>query len=87
MADRHQLYILNIPSSQAPYNVITYSIVGEDKAPNYFTIDSDNGQIRLRSSLLQDQDLSYRVSCGCFFCLVIILLVIYLLMKTYFQIV
>ncbi|XP_035826841.1 protocadherin Fat 4, partial [Aplysia californica] len=46
---------------QAPYNQVSYSIVGEGKSPNYFTIDSDSGQIRLRSSLLQDTDVNYSI--------------------------
>ena len=44
---------------QAPYNTVTYSVIGDDDAPNYFQIDSATGQIRVRQSLLSDSASQY----------------------------
>ncbi|XP_060079972.1 cadherin-23-like, partial [Ylistrum balloti] len=47
----------------SPYNTLTYSIVGTGKGPDYFSINPDNGEIRIKASLLQDsaRDTTYTV--------------------------
>ena len=50
--------------TRAPYNQVTYTMVGDDKSPTFFDINPSSGEIRLRSSLLQDSDLVYRVRQG-----------------------
>ena len=47
---------------QAPYNTVTYTIIGDDEAPNYFTINSFTGVISVSQSLLNDDSSFYRVS-------------------------
>ncbi|XP_048248833.1 cadherin EGF LAG seven-pass G-type receptor 2-like [Haliotis rufescens] len=46
-----------------PYRSLRFSIIGENTAPTYFLINRDSGEIRLKSSLLQDtlQTLQYRL--------------------------
>ena len=48
--------------SRAPYNEVSYTLVGENNAPTFFDVNPVNGEIRLRSSLLQDTNQQYRVS-------------------------
>ncbi|KAL8559117.1 hypothetical protein ACOMHN_046165 [Nucella lapillus] len=45
----------------APFNQVTYSLIGEDKSPTFFDVNPNSGEIRLRSSLLQDTDQSYKL--------------------------
>ena len=49
---------------QAPYNTVYYEITGSSEASQFFSIDKDDGEVRLKRSLLQDLNMaeSYRVS-------------------------
>ena len=46
---------------QAPYNKVTYSIIGDDKAPSLFSID-ERGQVKVKSTLNEDDGEIYKVS-------------------------
>ena len=52
-------YILHI--LQDEYNRVRYEIVGDDNAPNYFSVNEDNGQIILRRSVNNDDKTEYKV--------------------------
>ncbi|XP_076458559.1 protocadherin Fat 1-like [Babylonia areolata] len=43
----------------APYNQVTYDLVGDGNSPTFFDVNPSSGEIRLRSSLLQDSAQSY----------------------------
>lgn len=45
-----------------PFNVVRHSIIGDDSATTFFTIDDVSGQITLAQSILPDTETSYRVS-------------------------
>ncbi|KAL5018733.1 hypothetical protein ScPMuIL_004455 [Solemya velum] len=45
----------------APYNTITYSIIGDDEAPNLFRINGVNGEISLRSNLFSATQDVYQI--------------------------
>lgn len=48
---------------QSPFNVITYSIIGDDRAPNLFNINPASGVISTSSqSLFSDPNTLYTVS-------------------------
>ena len=47
---------------QAPYNVVTYTLIGDDQAPNFFAIDKTTGQISVKRSLNDDSSVVYKVS-------------------------
>ena len=47
---------------QQPFNRVSYSIIGDDSAPAYFSISEENGEIRVKSSLAADTATSYTVS-------------------------
>ncbi|GFR89571.1 protocadherin Fat 4 [Elysia marginata] len=47
--------------TSAPFNEIEYSIVGQGDASFYFNVDPSSGEVRLRSSLLQDTESFYTV--------------------------
>jgi len=51
-----------------PFGQLTYSIVGDDNAGNYFTIN-DQGQVTVRGDLNSGRgsDVTYKVSCSCLF--------------------
>ena len=51
---------------QAPYNTVTYSIIGDDAAPSQFTISPSSGMISYRTdgSVNTDNTANYRV-CHC----------------------
>ena len=40
---------------------MTYELIGDDSATNYFAIDSGSGQVTLRRSLLRDSELQYNL--------------------------
>ena len=44
-----------------PFNVITYSIIGDEGVPGVFAIDPQSGQIRLISSLTAARQQVFRV--------------------------
>ena len=47
---------------QAPYNVVTYTLIGDDQAANFFAIDKLTGQISVKRSLNDDSSQVYKVS-------------------------
>lgn len=47
---------------QSPFNKKTYRIIGDNKAPTYFQINSESGDITLNSSLEADAESYYTVS-------------------------
>ena len=49
-------------SSQAPNNVVTYAIIGEGEAPNYFYINPTTGDITLLQSVASFEGQRQRVS-------------------------
>ena len=53
---------LPLSAPQAPYNTVTYSIIGDDEAPNYFSINPASGVISVVRALTDDSASSYRVS-------------------------
>jgi protocadherin Fat 4 len=46
---------------QEPFNKISYKIIGDDTAPNYFRIDANNGQISISNNLANDGTWEYKV--------------------------
>lgn len=47
---------------QSPFNIITYSIIGDDRAPNLFSINPSSGIISTSSqSLFSDPNTLYTV--------------------------
>ena len=48
--------------SAAPFNTIRYRIIGDNKAPTYFRINENSGDINLNTSLEADSDTAYTVS-------------------------
>jgi len=48
--------------TQAPYNMLEYSITGDNKAPRFFSINRESGLIKLKSSLRAEIDGFYIVS-------------------------
>ncbi len=46
----------------APYNQITYSIVGDDSAPNYFAVNETSGQVKIRRDIKNDRETDYQVN-------------------------
>ena len=48
---------------QVPYNKVTYTIIGDDNAPTYFSIDQ-RGAVKVRKSLNEDDNEVYKVSGG-----------------------
>ena len=47
---------------QAPYNSVSYSIVTDASASNFFNINQFTGAISLQASIFNDAATSYRVS-------------------------
>ena len=48
--------------SAAPFNSLSYRIIGDNKAPTYFRINAQSGDINLNTSLEADSDTAYTVS-------------------------
>ena len=48
--------------SAAPFNVISYRIIGDNKAPSFFRINPRSGDINLNSTLESDSDTAYTVN-------------------------
>ena len=48
-------------SFQSPFNAVTYTINGDDSAPNYFSINSTTGEITLVQSLVEDTLTAYQL--------------------------
>ncbi len=48
---------------QAPYNRVNYFIIGDDAAPNFFSVDQETGRVTIRRSLNEDSASVYKVSC------------------------
>lgn len=46
---------------QAPFNTLTYILLGDDEAEQFFFVDSTNGRITLISSVLNEQADQYIV--------------------------
>ncbi|KAL3878042.1 hypothetical protein ACJMK2_035678, partial [Sinanodonta woodiana] len=47
--------------TQAPFNTLSYSIIGDDSAPNFFDINSTTGIVTLRTSVQSDTIAAYRL--------------------------
>ena len=47
--------------STAPFNVISYRIIGDNKSPSFFRINPASGDINLNSTLESDSDTAYTV--------------------------
>ena len=47
--------------AEAPFNVITYRIIGDNKAPSFFRINPQSGDINLNTTLDSDSDTAYTV--------------------------
>ena len=47
---------------QEDFRTLTYSLIGDDTAPQYFDVNSESGQIRTKISLELDSTELYRVS-------------------------
>lgn len=45
----------------APFNTVRYSIIGDNKAPSFFKINPQTGDIQLNSSLVVDTDMFYTI--------------------------
>ncbi|XP_041363172.1 uncharacterized protein LOC121378881 isoform X2 [Gigantopelta aegis] len=45
----------------SPYNKLSFTIAGSGTAPTYFLINPDSGEIRLKTSLLQDSKSKYTI--------------------------
>ncbi|XP_060080745.1 protocadherin Fat 4-like, partial [Ylistrum balloti] len=45
----------------APFNTITYTLIGDDTGPQYFSIDSSTGVVTVRQQILNTQETSYRL--------------------------
>ena len=52
---------------QSPYNKLSFNITGSGTASTYFLINPDTGEIRLKTSLLQDSINKYTVSVYAFY--------------------
>ncbi|XP_076458558.1 cadherin EGF LAG seven-pass G-type receptor 1-like [Babylonia areolata] len=52
---------------QAPYNTVTYSVIGDDVAPSFFAVNPSTGVVSVTRSLLGDSTSSYRVSIASYF--------------------
>jgi len=50
---------------QAPFNTLTYSIIGDDSAPSYFSVNSTTGNVFLASRVDFDTLSEYRVCTSC----------------------
>ncbi len=48
--------------AEAPFNTIRYRIIGDNKAPGFFRINENSGDINLNTSLETDSDSAYTVS-------------------------
>lgn len=48
-------------SFQAPYNKVTYSIVGDDAAPNYFEVDGERGDVKVKTDIKSDLATDYQI--------------------------
>ncbi|XP_046579033.1 protocadherin Fat 4-like [Haliotis rubra] len=46
---------------RAPYNIVQYSLIGDDNAPNFFTINPVTGEIATRATISSDTSPSYRL--------------------------
>lgn len=44
-----------------PFRQLTYSILGDEKGPTFFQIDSEEGRISVRSDLTKDGDTEYKL--------------------------
>ena len=47
---------------QAPFNQVSYAIIGDDGAPNVFSIDQISGRITITGDLTQNSQEEYAVS-------------------------
>ena len=50
-------------SPQAPFNEITYQLIGDDSAPGVFRIDESSGIITVSNNLENDGTREYKVCC------------------------
>ena len=46
---------------QDPFRRIRYTMIGDDSAPTYFTVNEGNGELRLKASVNDDKETAYKV--------------------------
>ena len=46
----------------SPYNKVKYSIIGDDNAPTYFSINEETGRVTISRSMNEDIASVYKVS-------------------------
>ena len=49
-------------SFQEPFNKVTYALIGDDSATNYFQINAESGAISVSNNLENDGTRTYSVS-------------------------
>jgi hypothetical protein len=54
----HFLICMIVDLFQAPHNTVHFEIIGSTKALDFFVVDADTGDLKLKTSLLQDADAS-----------------------------
>ena len=59
-----KIFLLISTHPQAPYNTVSYDIIGDDAAPTYFTINSVSGVISIGQSIASDPSDRYTVREG-----------------------
>ena len=42
-----------------------YRIIGDDSAPNYFSVNEKNGEVKLSAKVAEDTEVLYQVSTVC----------------------
>ena len=55
-------YLCCMLSLQDRFGVVRYEIIGDDTAPNYFSIDRESGQVKLKKTVKTDTLTEYQVS-------------------------
>ena len=51
----------NVSIFQEPYNVVRYSIIGDDQASTYFSVGKEDGMVRVARTLNEDDAENYKI--------------------------